>query len=224
MNQRLCLFVLFVPVWLMGCHSGGHRRLGPRDAGEGAPTCVTAEVVSFQRLGLGQECEINDVLLLPAVEGQGCQWHILVGPNPGGGAARMQYTNSEPDIFIENGWAYVVKEPKTGPSSAPSPQPGSPWGRARTKRVSGTAEGTRFIVQEQDGVHRVILLSGPLNKVRVVLDGQEHAAQNLTTAQTYFQVGPSDTGLPTPQSIVSPSSAVGQLAEYVESIAQLAGV
>jgi hypothetical protein len=136
----------------------------------------------------------------------------------------VSYSNSEPNVYVENGWSYVEVIPEESPTTAPEPGTGSGWGEARTDRVSGTADGTRFIVQEQGGVHRVILLSGPEDKVHVVLDGDSAHQKDLAAAQTYFEVHPADTTLPPARTITDPDSEVAQLVDYVESVVWVAGM
>lgn len=224
MRRYAMVMVAALATGLWGCQSGETRKGELRCAKPSTPRSVVAQVVDVKLLKLGEGCTFDKTLRLPDVVGRRCTWRILVGPNPDGGPVRICYTNPEPNILVENGWAYVAVQSDSSSSTAPAPEPGSGWGQARTTRVMGTAEGTRFIVQEQAGVHRVILLSGPTDKVRVVLDGKNNAAQNLQVARTYFEVRPPDTALPKPQTITDASSAVGQLVDYVESVAKIAGV
>ena len=220
--MKHCAMVMAVTLagCLTGCQSAGARPCEARRLEGPARRSTTARVIAVQPLLLGHTYRTDKVLRLADVAGPQRTWQILVGPNLSGGTATICYTNTEPDIFVENGWAYVVVA-----STGPPPTTGSDWGQARTKRVSGTAAGTRFIVQEQNGVHRVILLSGPPDTVRVILDGDRKTGSDLKAPQTFFEVGPQDKTLPPPQTIDDHKTpAVSELVQHVETVAALAGV
>ncbi|NLG44700.1 MAG: hypothetical protein GX547_15765, partial [Phycisphaerae bacterium] len=88
------------------------------------------------------------------------------------------------------------------------------------------ADGTRFFVQEGDGIHRAVLLaenSNPPGAVSVILDQNETNVHNLVTANTYYEFLPGQNGFNDPIAVV-PGSEVGELVKYVEAMAVLAGV
>ncbi|MEW6249416.1 MAG: hypothetical protein AB1716_02135 [Planctomycetota bacterium] len=145
-------------------------------------------------------------------------WRFLAGANPGGGAASVRYLKERGDVYVENGWvlASVVGNGTTPPA-------GNRWGRVRTQRMSGTAEGTLFLVQEQDGVHRALLLSGPGDVLHVELISPSEDAEDLTAPLTFFEVGPAVEALPAPQTISDPNGLVAQLAAYIQAAATQAG-
>jgi len=209
---------------LAGCQAAGPCGEPAKPTKDSPPKRITARVIDARQLVLGQECRVDQVLRLPDATGAGCRWQILVGPNPRGGPATLRYTNPEPGVFIDEGWIYIATGAGSVLSSAPALAPGTWWGTARTQRVAGSAEGTRFIVQEERGMHRVFLLSGPSDAVRVVLDGNEAAAEELNKERTYFQVTAADTALPAAATIPAPPDAVGELVEYIEGVAHAAGL
>ena len=217
-HWMLCVLP-FTGLSLTACIKPDGDVLGsPHKPSPNGPRVTMARVIGVQPLVHGRTYESDDVLLLPQVRGPRSEWTILIGPNPGCGPVKLSYSNEEPDVFVENGWAFISIG-AAGTSTAPAPRSPSPWGKARTVRVAGSAEGTEFVVQEQDGVHRVFLLSGSGDKVYVTLDGKEAGAKYLTASNTYVEIGPSDTALPDPQPIPDASTSVGRLIQTIESVA-----
>jgi len=219
MKYGAIVMVLVLAGCSTGCHSARARHDEVGGPERDAARSTVAQVIEVKSVELGRAYRIDKVLRLADVPGPHRTWRILVGPNPSGGAAAIRYTNTEPDVCVENGWAFVDVA-----TTVPTPAGGSDWGVARTKRVSGTATGTQFIVQEQHGVHRVILLSGPGDVVHAVLDGNKEGKRDLTAARTFFEVGPKDETLPSPLSLDDASSDVKELVAYVERVAALGGL
>jgi hypothetical protein len=212
---------------LLGCQAPRthHRAAHHRD--RVASHATAAKVVELVSLEHGEDYTTDSVLVLPAVKGPKSTWRILVGPNPGGGRLTVNYSNTEPDVWVENGWAYIVVQPVGVPTTAPAGEEGSGWGRARTKRITATAEGTRFIVQQEGDLHRVILLSGSPekpDKVDVQLHDPGSDDQPLTGVRKYFEVDSSIDHLPGAADVPDTSRALGQFVAYVESVADVAGV
>jgi hypothetical protein len=163
-----------------------------------------------------------EVFELPKAQNAEHIVRMLAGPNPSGGPATVSYNlvNGEPVVDLQDGWVLVEVQ------YAPGVTMGSNWGKARTKRVSGTAHGTRFLVQQEglepQDVHRVIQLSESPDRVTVALTSTMTAAQDLTSANTYFEVvydGP----LPAQPSPVVPGSPVEALVKHVLAEAAKAG-
>jgi hypothetical protein len=220
MKRCTLVVALGLSMGLLGCQRVCERTAAPRARELGKGRTTLARVVDVRRVALGQLQTTDKVLRLPDIRGAGRTWRIFVGPNPGQRSVRFCYTHSSPDIFVEDGWAYIEVDFGIPPSTQPVQ-----WGEARTSRISGTAEGTRFIVQEEDDVHRVILLPArenpvaPPGSVRVELDEQPATAEYLRQAGTYFEVAdPNDRDL-LPLLNVADSGTVTALVDYVESVA-----
>ena len=124
-------------------------------------------------------------------------------------------------IDVENGWVYVVV-------CSPSPNTGSNWGKARTKRISGTAHGTHFLVQQQGqepkDMHRVIQLTKAPDTVHVELLPPASGAQDLTGIGMYFEVEDSPQKLPPVTPSIDPNSEVGRLIPEVKKVVVAAGL
>ncbi|MEW6249415.1 MAG: hypothetical protein AB1716_02130, partial [Planctomycetota bacterium] len=176
-----------------------------------------AQVIQVQRLVPGENYSVpsGQVLQLEDAVGPYTAWRILVGSNPSGGSATVRCgSGTEPDIYIENGW---ILAQVSGVSTTTMPS-GNRWGRARTQRVSGTTEGTRFIVHEQGGLHHVILLTGPGDTAHATLtDVPAPANRDLDDPHTYIEVDAQSQTLPPPVDYAAvPNSPVAELVEYVE--------
>jgi hypothetical protein len=194
-----------------------HRRFaaaGPR---------VAVKVISVDSLPVGTESPLNDILLLPDFVLRDCTVRILAGPYSKECPGKITYNikDSLLEVVVENAWAYVVVK---RPTEAPA---GCNWGKARTKRVSGTAQGTEFLVQHQwldaREVHRVIQLSPPPDKVTVALVENQADSRELSEADKYYEVL-DDQPLPSTPSFSAPGSDVDLLVKYVRSAAASAGL
>ncbi len=132
---------------------------------EGQP--FTGKEISWRELSQGAPFTTQQVMRLPdAVAPDGRRWRILVGPNDRASRATVIFRNSEPDVYIENGWILIEVLPApTGsgglsPSTGPATSLPTHWGRARTERVSGTVDGSRLLVHNAGPRHHVVKLSG----------------------------------------------------------------
>ena len=227
MKNWTMVVVVALAAGLVGCQSPGTRPCTMRHREHFAAKATAAKVIEIVSLDLRNDYPTDQILRLPDVVGPDRTWRILVGPNAIGEQVTIKYTNTdtngapEPDVEVTNGWVYVVVQFNT------TPVPGSRWGRARTQRVTATAEGTHFIVQQQDDLHRVILLSGTPDKpdkVHVELGDPPLDAKSLTGARKYFEVTTLATSLPSTDDVPGTSKPFGQLVAYIESVANVAGV
>ena len=223
MKHWIMIMIAAITIELASCQAPEARRDRPRRFEFPRAPGVVAKILDVKPLPVGVQTEISDVILLPDVLVGECTWRILVGPNSSACPASVTYDNRAggQDILIERGWVYVVVV-RTPTGGTPS---GSSWGRARTRRVSGTAPGTRFLVQEKDDLHRVIQLSGGMSdQVTVTLDAPGVPPQDLNSGRTYFEVPGGAQRLPPPGTITDPNSEIGKFVAGVEDIARSAGL
>mgnify|MGYP000865419757 FL=1 len=187
---------------------------------------VPAQLVEITSIALGQQYVIppNSVLKLTHQYPNGVRCVFLAGGNPGESVEiHAVYTNSQPELAVDHGWSYLAV---IRPAGLPPEPPTGGGGRASVTRVSAAADGTRFFVQEGDGIHRAVLLaenSNPPGAVSVILDQNETNVHSLVTANTYYEFLPGQNGFNDPIPVV-PGSEVGELVKYVEAMAVLAGV
>jgi hypothetical protein len=188
---------------------------------------VTAQIIEITDIVPGQQYTIppGSVLKVTYEYENGVKCVFLAGGNPNANLdVHAVFTTSRPELRIDHGWSYMAVV--LPPGVPPPPPPPSGSGRARTERVSATANGTRFFVQEINGTDRAVLLSEPGGSpgvVGVVLDGNEGGAHNLTTALTYYEFLPQQTSFNSAMT-VDPDSEVGELVDYIEDIASQAGI
>ncbi len=193
------------------------------------PVRLVASRVQLRSLDWNVAQPVDAPLRLADFIGPDMTWRVVVGPNPGGSPASLtvKLVGGAPDLTVANGWIYVYALPTVQLKMVPfagsttKPQGGSVWGVAQTDRVSSTPEGTRFIVQEQGGFHRVFGLDSGANGLRVKLDGA--ALPNMTNDNWYYQAAPKPPG--NANGPIPPANdPLGQLVEYIKGVVSLAGV
>ncbi|HVP13137.1 MAG TPA: hypothetical protein VMV94_18320, partial [Phycisphaerae bacterium] len=195
MKQWIVIMVAAITIELAGCQAPEARHGKPRRFEFPHGPGMVARILDVKPLPSGVPTDISEVIQLPDVAVSECTWRILAGPNSSTCPATVTYDDRAGglDILVDKGWVYVVVV-RTPSSGTPA---GSSWGKARTRRVSGTASGTRFLVQEQGNMHRVIQLSsGASDKVTATLEASAKDTQDLTSGRTYFEVGEDAQRLP----------------------------
>jgi hypothetical protein len=186
---------------------------------------VSAQIIEITNIVPGQQYTIppGSVLKVVYQYENAVKCVFLAGGNPGESVdVHATYSSSRPELCVDHGWTYMAV---IHPPGVPQPPPPGGWGRGKVERVSGTAKGTRFFVQESDGTCRAVLLPEPGGSpgvTSVVLDDDEDGAQKLTTALTYYEFLSQQTGFNAPIPVL-PNTYVGQLVNYIEDIAAQAG-
>jgi hypothetical protein len=179
--------------------------------GSSPATAPAAEwvIVPLGSMLVGKSCAIplGNVLESKCNDPEG-DCRLLAGRNLDDGQGSVMYTHSSPAFFVVSGWAYA----KVTPSSTGG------WGRARTRRVTGTALGSvTVLVQDCHDVYRIIAVDGP-GKVEVALDGAQPIAGTELVAGEYYEVSPGQSDLG-PKKLVTGSSDVQKLVDHVQSCA-----
>jgi hypothetical protein len=190
----------------------------PRAAG------VPAQLIELTNVKPPYTIPPDRVVKLAYKDSSGATCCFIAGRNPDGAEATITaVVTTAPDMTISHGWAYVVVT--RPPGSTSSTQPTS-WGVGRTERVSGTAQGTRFIVQEcNDGekTHRVILLPpAPATAVIAAVKDVPNSEKPLSQPREYYTVKNAETELTLMN--INAGDDVDQLVNYVESVSALTGI
>lgn len=234
--MRIVMLFLAVALFvsLAGCACpAGHPRSGaqPPPPPKGPRATVQARVIDLRtrtvHLNTGESVP-EDALMLPVVGDATHSWRIWVGRLPDSNVpATVWYDNPDPNVQVENGWLYVEALSADPNTVVPPPTQPSPWGVARTKRVSATAVGTRFIVQNDGHTHRVILLAprdaryrpraGETGKVRAILD-KSVDTKALVKANSYVEVDSDADKTLTVVETIAPNSPVAELVSHIENV------
>lgn len=197
---RLAPYAIF-GLFVAGCAAPGVRPgHGRYDTSSLAAHRSTALVTRQARpLRIGQRITTDQVLRFGLRHGPWLRWKLTVAPNPAGRSATFKIDNSVPVIFVFEGWVHVDTEGN--------------WAWARTDRLIATATGTRFIVQREGPIHRVVMLSG--TSVTVELAGDANVRRILTRGNSYVEFSEKTGVLTSPADVQPPPDPVGQLVENV---------
>jgi hypothetical protein len=213
-----------------GCRTADRH---PRGCGEhkGTQAWLAAPVKQLRSFPLGTAQPVDAPVRLMDIQGPGVVWQVVAGPNlndPGRAMLTVNFSSPEPVLTIENGWLYVsvsqTQNASTGAGSGSTTKPAAAgaWGQARTRRVSGIPEGTRFIMQEQGGVERAILTEYAGHALTVRVTGVPMPTP-LTASHSYLELGTG--GSPVSGSYTpGVSTPVSQLVGYIEGVAAQAGL
>jgi hypothetical protein len=137
------------------------------------------------------------------------EWTACAGPNPGqAGPAELTLTRDpSPALLIIRGWVYISGK----------------WPTGKSERVTAGGTGTTILVQHEGpaggGTHRAFYWTGNWpTKVLATLDQKPATTKALTSAGSYFEVGPGNVDLPPATSVNDAPPNVAALIEHVKNV------
>jgi hypothetical protein len=196
---KVCLFVAMIGI--AGCQPGYKtiKGIGPHHR---SAVVIDREL---EPVFVGQTISKNTVFRMQLRHGP-LRGTFFAGPDPhvpdpkDRRPVKVTIHNTVPYVVIEDGWIWT-----------------DGWGEAETDRVSGSIEGTKMLVQEDDGTHRVYLLSSG-KVLATVIDPPGADERTLTDPYTYVELRPGAERFEDVESVPGPETEIGSFVEYVKQI------